>query len=243
MLQRKIMGPAAALIVVLGIVVVIYSFMERAKAQRVTKAPLIRTGSLATQPGGSPVSVEGNVACPQPLISPFTGTPCLYYSIKCTAEWKEGETKKTKELSNVKTAAQFLIDDGSGPAWINATQGGTFEPTQIKSETKGAGLLGGITGKELLFGQYVVSTGAFGIGTKYEVKEEVLPLQPRLYVNGAANGGVITEPTGLQSLIISNKTRDHLLASSLKTAKLALIGGIAAIVVGSVLGVVSRLMA
>src|SRR4051812_38871866 len=223
------MGPAAALIVVLGIVFVIYSFMERAKASRVTKAPLIKTGTLGAQPGGSAVSVEGNVGCPQPLIAPFSGTPCLYYSIKCTVEWKEGETKKTRELSNIKTAAQFLVDDGSGPAWINANPGGTFEPTQSRSETKSAGLIGGITGKELMFGQYAVSTGALHMGTKYTVREEVLPLQPRLYVCGAANGGIITEPSGLRSLIISNKTRDHLLASALKTSKFALIGGIAAV--------------
>ncbi len=237
------MGPAAALVVVLGVVGIIYSFMERAKAQRVTKAPLIRTGSLAMQASGSAVSVEGNVVCPQPLIAPFSGTPCLFYSLKCTAEWKEGETKKTRELSNLKSAAQFLIDDGSGPAWINASQGGTFEPTQSKSEAKGAGLLGGITGKDLMFGQYVVTTSALGLGTKYEVKEEVLPLTPRLYVNGVLNGGVISEPTGMQSLIISHKTREHLLASSLKTAKLALVIGISAVVIGTALGVASRLIA
>jgi hypothetical protein len=237
------MGAIAALIVVIGIVCVIYGFMERAKAQRVTSARLFRTGEVKDQAGGTAVSAEGNVVCPQPLIAPFSGVPCLYYSIKATAEWKAGDTKKTKELSSTKMAAQFWLDDGSGPVVIDAREGGTFEPTQKKSETKGAGLVGGITGKELMFGQFVVSTGALGLGTSYRVEEEVLPLERRLYVCGAASNGAIGAPSGLRSLLISHKSREDLLGSAMKTSKLALAGGFSGVLVGTIVGVISRLMA
>lgn len=237
------MGAIAALIVVIGIVCVIYGFMERAKAQRVTSAPLLRTGEVKGQAGGTAVSSEGNVVCPQPLIAPFSGAPCLYYSIKATAEWKAGDTKKTKELSSTKMAAQFWLDDGSGPVAIDAREGGTFEPTQKKSETKGAGLVGGITGKELMFGQYVVATGALGLGTSYRVDEEVLPLERRLYVCGAASNGAIGAPSGLRSLLVSHKSREDLLGSALKTSKLALAGGFSSVLVGTIVGVISRLIA
>jgi hypothetical protein len=237
------MGAIAALVVVIGIVCVIYGFMERAKAQRVTSAPLLRTGEVEGQPGGAAVSVEGNVVCSQPLIAPFSGVPCLYYSIKATAEWKAGDTKKTKEISSTKMAAQFSVDDGSGPVAIDAREGGTFEPTQKKSETKGAGLVGGITGKELMFGQYVVSTGALGLGTSYRVDEEVLPVERRLYVCGAASNGAIAAPSGLRSLLVSHKSRGDLLGSALKTSKLALAGGFSGVLVGTIVGVISRLMA
>lgn len=236
------MAAVASLIVVLGIIGVIYSFMERAKAQRVAGAAPVKTGDVKAQSGGSAVSVEGNVVCPQPLVAPFSGTPCLYYSIKCTAEWKAGETKRTKVLSDSKSAARFAIDDGSGPAAVDAAQGGSFEPTQKRSETKGAGLMGGITGKELMFGQYAVSTGALELGTMYRVDEEVLPLQPKMYACGAVNGGAIGTPTGLRSLILSNKSRDDLLASSLKTSRLALGVGSVAITAGTILGVLSHFM-
>lgn len=237
------MGAIATLVVVLGIVFVIYGFMERAKAGRVTNAPFLKTGDIRAQAGGSPVSVEGNVVCPQPLIAPFSGTPCLHYSIRCTAEWKAGETNKTKVLSSSQAAAPFSIDDGSGPIGIDATQGGTFEPTQKKSETKGAGLMGSITGKDLTFGQYVVSVGALEVGTKYRVDEEAFPVQPRLYACGAANGTTIGTPAGMRSLILSNKSREALLGGAQKTSKLALAGGFGGIALGTVLGVISRVLA
>ena len=237
------MGAIAALIVVIGIVCVIYGFMERAKAQRVTGAPFLKTGEIKGQAGGTAVSAEGNVVCQQPLIAPFSGVPCLYYSIKATAAWTAGDTKKTKELSSTKMAAEFSLDDGSGPVAIDASEGGTFEPTQKKSETKGAGLVGGITGKDLIFGQYVVSTGALGLGTSYRVEEEVLPVQRRLYVCGAANNGAIGAPSGLRSLLISNKSREDLLGFAMKTSKLALAGGLAGVLLGTILGLVSRLVA
>jgi len=236
------MGAIATLVVVLGIVFLIYGFMERAKAGRVTNAPFSKTGEVRAQPGGSAVSVEGNVVCPKPLTAPFSGTPCLYYSIRCTAEWKVGETKKTKVLSSSQAAASFWIDDGSGPIGIEATQGGTFEPTQKQSETKGAGLMGAITGKDLTFGQYVVSVGALEVGTKYRVDEEAFPLQPRLYACGAANGATIGTPAGMRSLILSNKSRDALLGGAQKSSKLALAGGLGAIALGTVLGIVSRVL-
>ena len=237
------MGSAAAIIVVVGIIALIYSVMERVKAQRVTKTPFFKTGQVGAQPGGSAVSAEGNVICPQPLLAPMSGTPCLYYAIKSTAEWKEGETVKRRELANHKFAARFWIDDGTGGIGVDASQGGTFEPTQNRSDTKSSGLLGGITGKDLLFGQYAVSTGALSLGTKYKVEEEVFALQPRLYVCGSAGNGAIATPSGLRSLLISNKTRDHLLSSALKTSKFSMIGGGAAVFVGTVLGVISRLIA
>ena len=50
------MGAIAALIVAIGIVCIIYGFMERAKAQRVTGAPLLKTGEIEGQAGGAAVS-------------------------------------------------------------------------------------------------------------------------------------------------------------------------------------------
>jgi hypothetical protein len=235
------MGAVAAILVAVGIIALIYSVMERAKAGRVNKTPFLKTGQASGTSGD--VSVEGNVVCQQPLVAPFSGAPCLYYSIKCTAEWKEGDKHKSKEVSSDKVAARFAIDDGSGPVAVDASKGGSFDPTQTKRETKGTGLMGGITGKELMFGQYVVSTGALSMGTKYKVEEEILPMQQRLYVNGSSQGGAITTPGALRSLIISSKSRDTLLASALKTSKLAMMAGLGMVVVGGGLGVASRLMA
>lgn len=227
------------LVVCLGIIGIVFGVFQKMKAGRVTDAPLAATGDVARRgrevagPKGQ-ISAQGNVVCQQPLIAPFSGQPCLFYSIKCTARWKEGDTHKSKVLDETKMAAQFAIDDGSGPIWVDAREGGDFEPTQKKSETKGTGLLGGVTGTALVFGQYRVSTPMLDIGTKYEVEEEILPVVPRLYACGklADQGGVIASPSWRQ-LIVSAKSRDELLASATKTAKIALLAGAAAFVVGS----------
>jgi hypothetical protein len=227
------------IIVCLGIIALIFGVMQKMKAGRVMDAPLASTGDVTRRgrevagPKGQ-ISAQGNVVCQQPLIAPFSGQPCLYYRIKCTARWKDGDKHKEKVLDDTKMAAQFAIDDGSGPVWIDAREGGDFEPSQRKSETKGTGLLGGITGAELVFGQYRVNTPMLDIGTKYEVEEDIMPVVPRMYACGklADQGGAIASPSWRQ-LILSSKSRDDLLAAATKTAKMCLIGGAAAFVVGS----------
>lgn len=233
-------------VVCLGIIGLVYGVFQKMKAGRVTDAPLAPTGDVTRRgrevagPKGQ-ISAQGNVVCQQPLIAPFSGQPCLYYRIKCTARWKDGDKQKEKVLDETKMAAQFAIDDGSGPVWIDAREGGDFEPSQRKSETKGTGLIGGLTGTDLTFGQYRVNTPMLDIGTKYEVEEEILPVVPRIYACGklADQGGAIGSPSWRQ-LILSAKSRDELLASATKTAKMALIGGAAAFVVGSGMAAVGQ---
>jgi hypothetical protein len=236
------------LVVALGIIGLVYGVFQKVKAGRVMDAPLASTGDVTRRgrevagPKGQ-ISAQGNVVCRQPLIAPFSGQPCLYYRIKCTAKWKDGDKQKEKILDDTKMAAEFAIDDGSGPVWVDAREGGDFEPSQRKSETKGTGLLGGITGADLVFGQYRVNTPMLDIGTKYEVEEDILPIVPRIYACGkvADQGGAIGAP-GWRSLILSAKSRDELLASATKTAKMALIGGAAAFVVGSGMAAVGQLV-
>lgn len=238
------MVAAAAILVSLGIIALIYGIVMKLRAGRVVDAPFVRTGEVAQKgaaaanPKGA-ISAEGNVTCPQPLLSPVTGTTCIYYEVKVTAEWKDGDTTKTKELGHEKRAAQFAIDDGSGPVWVDAREGGDFEPEQVKEETKSTGLIGGITGQDLAFGNYRVSTGMLSMGTKYTVREEVVPAVPRLYVCGKiGSSNEITAPSWRQ-LLMTNKSRDQYLASAAGAAKIAFIGGGSGLGVGVILGVIS----
>jgi len=234
------------LAVALGIIGLIYGFMQKLKAGRVSDAPFVQTGQAASQgaqvasPKGA-ISAQGRVVCPQPLVSPMTGTPCLFYDVKITAKWKEGDVEKTKELDHQRVAAPFAIDDGSGPVAIDASKGGDFDPSQVKEESKGTGLLGGITGTELAFGNVRVQTGMLALGTTYTVREEVLPVQQTLYACGKASVGAIASPDWRQ-LLLSNKSRDDMLASATKGAKTFLIGGAAAFASGIVLAVIGQLV-
>lgn len=242
------MGPIGLLLVALGMIGLIYGIFQRMKAGRVTDAPLASTGDAAARgaslagPKGQ-ISAQGAVLCQQPLMSPVTGTPCLFYDLKVTAEWKDGDTTKTKELDHQKVAAQIALNDGSGPVWVDLREGGDFEPTMKKEMEQSTGVLKGIVGGEISFGSYRVNAGIGSLGTTYKVVEEVLPVQQSLYVCGKMgdNGGVIVAPKW-RSMIVSNQTRDQLLAAATKSAKIALIAGAATFVVGGALAGIASAM-
>lgn len=240
------MGGFAAMLVGLGIIVVIYGLMQRAKVGRVS-APLFPTGQLAqggaaaAGPKGS-ASAQGNVVCQQPLISPVSGKPCLYYSLKVTNTWKDGDKTKEKTLREEKMAAQFAVDDGSGPLFVDAKEGGDFDPEEKFLEKKKTGLLGGIVGQQLQFGHFSLDTGIGALGSEFTVEERVLPMQQRLYVNGKMSdqgANVLTKPGFPRSLIMSSRSRDEVLGAAQTGAKYALMGGAGSAAVGMILGVVS----
>ena len=226
-------------VLALGVIAFAYGVFQKVKAGRLADAPFVTTGDAATRgkavanPRGA-ISAEGNVGCASPLIAPVSGVPCLYYSLTTTATWKDGDDEKSKVVDERKIAADFTIDDGTGAVRVDLAEGGDFEPTQKKTESQSVGLLGGLKGDDLVFGHYRLATGLLSLGTTYEVAEEYLPVQPRLYVCGKADeaGRGITAPSW-RLLLVSNQSRDELLGSATKGAKLFMIAGAAAFLVGS----------
>jgi hypothetical protein len=225
-----------SILLIAGIVALVWGIYSKLRAGRVAGAPLAHTGDVAARGAAAAgdkgaVSVEGAVACAQPLVSPVTGTPCLYWELRVTKAWKAGQTRHTKQLAHEKRAAAFQVDDGSGPVAVDASQGGDFEPTQNKSESKGTGFKAGITGGELAFGNYRLQVEALtlGSGVTYHVEERVLPVVPKLYVCGKtdAGPGAIGAPSWRQ-LIVSNKSRDEILGAAMKGARVFLPAGIGA---------------
>jgi E3 Ubiquitin ligase len=228
-------------LIALGIAGIVYGLLMRKRASRVTSAPFVKTGEAAQKGTAAAnaqgaISVEGNVSCTQPLLAPFSGKTCLYYEIKVTAEWKEGDKHKTRDVSQEKRAAQFAVDDGSGPVAVDVREGGDFEPEEVKAETRTTSLIGGIAGQDLMFGQFRVSTGMLSMGTKFRVQETILPAVPRLYVCGKVGSShEITKP-GWSKLLVTNKGREDYLAHALKTAKIALIAAGSMLAVGLACG-------
>lgn len=225
-------------VLALGVLAFAYGVFQKVKAGRIADAPFVTTGDAAARgkavanPRGA-ISAEGNVGCGAPLIAPMSGVPCLYYSLTCTATWKVDDEEKSKVVDERKVSADFTIDDGTGAVRVDLAEGGDFEPMQKKTESQSVGLLGGLKGDDLVFGHYRLSTGLLSLGTTYEVEEEYLPVQPRLYVCGKADdaGRGITAPNW-RMLLVSNQSRDALLGSATKGAKMFMIAGAAAFLLG-----------
>jgi hypothetical protein len=235
-------------LLLLGLVALVIGLLQRRVAAKITGTPFVKTGDLArggpslASPKGL-VSVQGNVVCQQPLLAPMSGTPCVYCEVKVTSKWKEGETVKEKTLQEDKRAAQFAIDDGSGPIWIDATEGGAFDPTKSSTQTQKAGLIGGLTGQELMFGNFKLSTGALSLGTEFTVREEYMPVVPQLYALGRfTEQGAIGTPKGLGSLMLDQKPRDALVASAVGLGKYLTMGGAAGLGLGLVLSIIGAII-
>lgn len=241
------MGAVAGILICAGIIGIIVGIVYRLRAGRVLDAPLATTGDVVARgaavagPKGQ-ISAQGAVQIQQPVYAPMQAIPCLYYELKVTATWKEGDTTKTKEIEHQKVAAQFAINDGSGPVWVDLREGGDFEPLQTREQSQETGLLKGIVGGQMMFGNYALNTGILSMGTKYTVEEKALPVQQSLYVCGkvADGGGMIVAPKW-RNMLVSEKTRDQYLATATKTAKIALIAGGAGFGVGVILMIIAAL--
>lgn len=246
------MGTAAAVVVVIGIIAMVWGGMQKFKAGRIAKAPFVKTGDacrrgaeLAGAKGA--ISTYGNVEIRTPLRSPVTGTECLYYELKVTGEWKEGESTKSKDYVDDKVSADFGLNDGTGTVLIDARRGGDFEPfNKTFEETKKEGFLADLKsavgrGEAIPFGSYAFQNPTMSKANKFTCTEYVLPVQRALFACGRAEGGVITSPK-FTSLILDHRSRDELLGNAAKSAKLFLFGGAAATAAGTVLGIVSRLL-
>lgn len=245
------MGGFAALIVAVGIIVMIYGAMQKAKAGRLAKAPLVSTGDAASkgaQVAGEKgaISAEGNVQCATPLTAPASGKPCLYYELKVTGTWKEGDSTKSKDYVTEKVSADFAIDDGSGPVKVViGDKGGSFDMEKSHDETKKEGIFAdlknAVGNKEpIAFGQYLFDNPPMSKANKFHCVEKILPVSERVLACGKTEGDAIVPPGGLKSLILSAKSHAELLEASLGGAKKAFMGGGIAIGVGVLLGIISK---
>src|SRR5438045_2147495 len=100
--EEGLMLGIGILLGMLGLAAPVFGLVQKHKSGRLAGAPLVKSRDAATRGGEvagpkGAISVEGAVHCAQPLVSPVTGTPCLYYEVKVVGHWKEGDTTKTKD--------------------------------------------------------------------------------------------------------------------------------------------------
>ncbi len=239
------MGAIAAVLIGGGIVALIVGAYLKVKGGRIAKTPFVPTGQAAAHPAGK-ISVQGAVQCPQPLTSPVTGTPCLYYHLKVVGSWKEGDTKRNKTYLEEKIAAPFQLDDGSGGVPIDASGGGDLETQKTFDETKKEGFfadLKGAVGKgePIMFGNFAFENPLLSKADVFHCVERIVPMPQQAFALGKIEQGVVTG-AGMFGLMLSSKTREELMGSSAKNAKLAFIAGGAATGLGVVFGAISAVL-
>jgi hypothetical protein len=223
------------------------AFLQRAKGKKLIAAPFKKTAEAASDPQAGDakgtVSVEGQIACQQPLRGPQSGQACIYFHYKLEEEHTKSKltergTETTKEwrvVSEQKTGTAFTLDDGSGPVWVQITDGVDAELHPSFSGTPGTGAGGSVASAALGMVASALS------GARLRATERIIPAQGKLFALGKLDGGRIGKTDGmLGKLILSTKGRDGLIGATKRNtiigfvvAGIGLVAGIPLSVLGS----------
>ncbi len=226
------------ILLVIGLAALGFGFLQHLKGKRILAAPFKKTGDIARDPTSSDpkgaLSTEGKVNPPaQQLLSPCSKTPCLYYEVKIERLYEKEEktqdgwktVKGSSTLDTLKGGAVATLDDGTGAIPVDFSKGGDFDNFKAgyKKELNGRGWSSNIQFGELSYDIPVISSSD-GHTIGFKATERFIPVEGNLFVLGKIESGKIVKP-GWRSLMVSNKGRDGLLASTAKKKKFSLIGG------------------
>jgi hypothetical protein len=230
-------------LMIVGLAVLGFGLMQHMQGKRILAAPFKKTGELAKNPTSDDpkgaMSTEGKVVPPaQPLLSPCSKTPCLYYEVKIERLYEKTETtqdgtkttKGTTTLDTVKGGAVFGVDDGSGAFQVDVSKGADFDNLKegFKKELNGRSWSSHLQFGEMTYDVPVLSSSdGYTIG--FRATEKYVPVEGNLFVLGKLEGSALVKP-GWRSMVASSKGREGLLGSIQKKKKFSFMGGGAAAV-------------
>jgi hypothetical protein len=229
-----------ALLLAAGLGALACSGVSYGRMRRIAVAPIVRTGYVGKAPpdGAGKVAAEGRVLADNTIRAPCSGQTCLAYEIALDRAWEKESTglpggKKqtgTTRVSIARGGALFQIDDGSGPALVDAREevAADFAPSHLERQPMGA-----MVPSEIRFGQMRVQTPA-DLGTERTVAfiatERILLPQEELYVRGALVNGAIGSPVG-EPLVLSRSGHvAQVAAARRRTTALFAVGAVLAAV-------------
>jgi E3 ubiquitin ligase len=171
-------------------------------------------GSVASEPAGSAVSVQGTLRVRSPLVAEFSQKPCAYFIAEIEREEvyyerdsqgrQERRTRTTTVYTNMKYG-QCLIEDASGKVGIDF-EGAKVEAVQTINQPNAAppgGAPGGVVGGILS----ALSNAS------YTRKEHILPADIPVFLLGEVQqGGLIGKPAKGSSnklFVISHKSEEQ----------------------------------
>ena len=202
--------------------------------------------------------VKGLVKCDGPLTSEIAKQPCVYYASSVSREYEEtywetdSETKQQVQRTrrgseNVAGNSQrvpFWVEDGTGRVLVDP-EGAEIESVKVVDRFERGDVHQG--GGSVSIGDFRIALGgaSFGLGAGtrtigYRLRENILPLDRRVYVLGKATDspGQLTIQASHENggrFIISLKTEEELLRSTASAVRWLLIGTFASAVAGAAL--------
>ncbi|MCC6558776.1 MAG: hypothetical protein IT372_38075 [Polyangiaceae bacterium] len=222
-------------LVVVAIIAVVVGVLNQMKAKKILAAPFKKTAEVAQNPQAGDakglVSCEGAIVAQQPLAAPCSGKPCVYYEVEVIRMWEKHvqtengmKTEKGKDTVNTtKVGSHFYVNDGSGPAGVDARESLDCDMEQSFEQAQN------VSYGDVVFGQFrtnVPHAGGDKHTTGVKAVEKIVPAAGNLFVMGKLVGGTVTKTDGmLGKLIASTKGREKLIGATKRNAMLGFIGG------------------
>jgi hypothetical protein len=193
--------------------------------------------------------LKGKSECDSPLVSEFTGTPCVAYSIRLERQYEEtrwetdskgNRSQRTQRgsevLSTNERRAPFHLRDSTGRIKV-VPDGAELHMEKSLSKFENSFPEGRVTigSFALNLAQAALGAGRHTIGFKYE--EKLIPLGRDLYVLGEASDesgelSIRRSSSKGEKFIISLESEEQLVASAGKAAAGLLAGAIASGAIG-----------
>jgi len=184
--------------------------------------------------------VKGVVKCVEPLKSPLSQKPCVYYEMSVVQNFKElGSPKSARPIASDSQAIPFEVDDATGRITVNP-KGALIEPVQVLSKQEQ-----NIPGRNSIsYGEFTlnfnVSQEVAAGGGKivgYELTEKIIPLERPVYVIGEAtdaSGSLAIQRSSEKGkpFIITVKTEEDLKKDTEARINILKIGAMVSLIAG-----------
>ncbi len=220
----------ALVLVVFGAAVTIPAF---GILQRRKLIQMMETSRIGTHPRGY-VELKGRIDPIEALESPYAQKPCVYYRFQVQEHRRRGKHSHWVTVRSGSDSRPFLLDDGSGVAWIDPS-GAEVDLRQDASAH--TGFFGNSDELSAFLARVrVESRGFFGFSNNIRVTESFLSPGDELYVLGRSEepdpqrgqppeSGAALYGKGEKNLFISDASEESLVTRLLGKAILHFLGG------------------
>lgn len=198
----------------------------------------------------------GDIECDQPLTSQLGEHACVYYRMSVRRKYDEeywekdnngNQVRKTRTgtdvVSDTKESCPFYVKDETGKMLV-VPDGAKFDAL-IQSVSKFEPAVS--NGLGIGFGRFQLTTPSLQSGRRtlgYHYEEHVLPLNRRVTIMGQVNdkmGQLAMRKAEGQKLLISTRSKEEMVGSAQKTAKIMFFSAIGSAVLGVVLAIVGAI--
>lgn len=230
----------AGVLAVIGVILVVVGRKKSGLKSKMEATPTTPIGSIE---GGRQVELKGIAHCDQPLETPETGAPCVYYAYELKRRERRHSSSGSTQyhwrtIDSGSSRVPFTLQDTSGTVAIDPEGAKIDAPKVIDRDVKPGenledGLLKGLISAASVLG-----------GSRQKILVHAVACERELYVLGYADRdpqGALKVSAGEEQFFISTKSEEQLAKSLGLQSMLFYVGG-AVLMAGAITALVMALV-